>query len=782
MRKIISTLMLLLTVAFLSFGQDIRPIGCTNLQSPSWSVNLVDGSLYIWKNSTLGFTKVLSADLVQTKVDSIAYYRVPYTGAHDNVNLGVYSILAEGQQLPLSNGGCQISSLTDNGNGSVTLGTGDYHLSANVSGKGSHNYTLTGGTFTLTDQSQNYIVADYNSGSPYIHVITDVTIINETTIVPIYSIFRNGTILHIQNWDALGIALANKIHQSIVKTQRYRRESGLAVSEYGTHNLNLAIGRIWTGAVPITLDAIATATDNLFFFRHVAGVWTPSIQTAYNFTQYDNGTNLVDLTANRYAVNWIFRGVESQKHLYIVAGTGDYTEAQATAATLPAIPVAISSHAVLVAKLIVQKNAATALSIQSAFDIQFGLSAIQSHGDLILRDAIDSHPAGAITNTPYSTISAISVQGAINELTDEKEPTLTKGNLTESVTGLQFNNTRQVIGGAADLSISSGYVIPTTTQLDSYKLKSDSILASGYATVHRLNGKEPAFTKNTAFNKNFGTTTGTVLEGRTFGTAANSSITDFAPAFGSVNYIQNQIAVPQSVEAWITGQFRTNNIVYFTSRYTGSFGGTMIANNGSGENLVFAETASGEYTFGNGGIGSAPVHKTIRFNTGTNQVWFEGLTGSGGELLSHSSTGEIIKVTNGSDGQVLKMVSGVPAFANIDGGGSQNITSTTNTNANYNTAPNIILTMTTNITNLTFSNIPDGAQGDILVIENSTGGYGITNIIQSGLTSVYPDPDGDNTGNKPVSANINSAANRKTIISYHRIGSYLNITYGNFAQ
>jgi len=38
---------------------------------------------------------------------------------------------------------------------------------------------------------------------------------------------------------------------------------------------------------------------------------------------------------------------------------------------------------------------------------------------------------------------------------------------------------------------------------------------------------EPAFSKNTGFNKNFGTTTGTVLEGRTFGTAANGSINDF---------------------------------------------------------------------------------------------------------------------------------------------------------------------------------------------------------------------------------------------------------------
>ena len=67
---------------------------------------------------------------------------------------------------------------------------------------------------------------------------------------------------------------------------------------------------------------------------------------------------------------------------------------------------------------------------------------------------------------------------------------------------------------------------------------------------------EPAFTKNTAFNKNFGTTAGTVLEGRTFGTAANSATTDFAPASGSGNYIQNQNASAQSANMWINGNIK----------------------------------------------------------------------------------------------------------------------------------------------------------------------------------------------------------------------------------
>lgn len=71
-----------------------------------------------------------------------------------------------------------------------------------------------------------------------------------------------------------------------------------------------------------------------------------------------------------------------------------------------------------------------------------------------------------------------------------------------------------------------------------------TINAKGLATAGSNVSYEPSFSKNTAFNKNFGTTTGTVLEGRTFGTAANSAVG---------NFIQNQNASAQSANMWING-------------------------------------------------------------------------------------------------------------------------------------------------------------------------------------------------------------------------------------
>lgn len=88
----------------------------------------------------------------------------------------------------------------------------------------------------------------------------------------------------------------------------------------------------------------------------------------------------------------------------------------------------------------------------------------------------------------------------------------------------------------------------TALNIANYKLKSDSTATDGYVRRDRLTSslatKENAFTKNTAFNKNFGTTAGTVLEGRTFGTAAASNTGDF---------VQNQNVSAQTANMWING-------------------------------------------------------------------------------------------------------------------------------------------------------------------------------------------------------------------------------------
>jgi len=279
-------------------------------------------------------------------------------------------------------GACEIPTIVENGDGNITIGAGSFCVYNNIQGSGIiKKYNFAGGILNLTNGVSNYIVGDYNGGVPIVKVITDILLINESTVVPIYSIFRNGIYLHRQNWDALAENLANKIHRSIVKTQKYRRQEGLALSEFGTRNLSLTSGILYVGAVETIVSAIDSTIDNIFEFVKIAGVWTQRIKTQYNNLEYQNGADVATLTSNRYAVNWIFRGIEENKHLYIILGAGDYTQLQAENAVVPEIPINISSHGLLVAKLIVQKSANTATSILGAFERFFSYAPATEHNN-----------------------------------------------------------------------------------------------------------------------------------------------------------------------------------------------------------------------------------------------------------------------------------------------------------------------------------------------------------------------------------------------------------------
>lgn len=304
----------------------------------------------------------------------------------------------------LSAGNLISPTLTDLGTGSITIGNnGLYNLYKDSNGLGViRTFEITGFTNTaLTDGVTNYVVADYNSGTPIIHIITNVSLINETTVIPLYTIYRQGTTLHTIDWDQLGLGLVNKIHNSIINTQRYRLESGLALGEVATRTITVTAGEVWIGANKLTLGAFSSATDTCRFAYHVAGVWTFSTITQYNNTQYDNGTALVALNPNKYAVNFVYRGVEvGSSEAIVVLGGGNYTLLEAQGSLPPAnLPGLITSHNVLVGRIIVEQGTSSAYQIDSIFSTAFALSTSGVHNDL-------SGLQGGTTSEYYHTTAA----------------------------------------------------------------------------------------------------------------------------------------------------------------------------------------------------------------------------------------------------------------------------------------------------------------------------------------------------------------------------------------
>ena len=171
------------------------------------------------------------------------------------------------------------------------------------------------------------------------------------------------------------------------------------------------------------------------------------------------------------------------------------------------------------------------------------------------------------------------------------------------------------------------------------------------------------------------------------------------------------------------------------------------------------------------------------FATDANKLRSRNLIGLTDRLAIIKPNGEINFVANGTDGQIMTIVNNLPMFANPVA--TTNITTQqfTGGNISHNATNGInsLIVLTSNCSIYTLSNVKDGEQGDILVFQNSTGGYGINSIIQSGLTTVYPDINNDDVGDPPNASNINSGANRKSVVSFHRVNNYLLVTYGNYA-
>ena len=287
-----------------------------------------------------------------------------------------------------SAGAYNAPTITDNGDGTLTLGSGDYVFYSDANATlPLIRKTITGQVFTPTNQATSYIVANFNNGSPILQILSDTSTINETTVLPIVTVFRYGTSLDILDWDELGKGLINKITRRLIRTQRFVIEpGGFSLGELSPRAVTITGGTVWYGATETPLSSYSSLANILYLYAHSSGAWVRSTIVQYNNSQYDDGSNVVALGSNRYAVNWVFRSIASDAppdEAFIVLGSGNYTLAQAQASTLPAnLPPQLMSNAMLVGRIIVQNGAASAYEIDSVFSLAFELTATTDHNAL----------------------------------------------------------------------------------------------------------------------------------------------------------------------------------------------------------------------------------------------------------------------------------------------------------------------------------------------------------------------------------------------------------------
>jgi hypothetical protein len=211
------------------------------------------------------------------------------------------------------------------------------------------------------------------------------------------------------------------------------RAQGLMISESGNRHISITAGVIWVELVHrFSIPAFDSSSAGTFtYWYRSTGGWTPvPSQTQINNTNWDDGTGtLNNLTVGHYGVHWVY--VVHDGSVHVVYGQGDYLLSEAEKATPPTeLPVLLSAYAILVGKIIVQKNAASLFSIQSPFTVTFPVSlqegGASSLGDLNDVDLISVTQGDILirnstqwinTNVPLSSILGRYTSGEVRALT-----------------------------------------------------------------------------------------------------------------------------------------------------------------------------------------------------------------------------------------------------------------------------------------------------------------------------------------------------------------------------
>jgi hypothetical protein len=308
----------------------------------------------------------------------------------------------------------------------VNVTTASCNLYNNDSGSDTiKNYFLPAKALAMAATGSSYFIyADYNGGTPIYNITTDRTLTNGITKVIVGTVVRpiyNPSGIEIITHDLFGYALTNKLNTRLIRTNRFGYESGFGLSESGSNKAFIVnSGVAWFGGDRMTTNTVNSATSPCRFFQTVptgssSTGWSSSVVLGYNNTQYDNGAgSLVTFGggAAHWAINYIFKSLaDGDNDVYYVLGRADYTTLAAAAAStipsnLPAILDQSQGLSILVGRILAQKNVVPASQIDSAFNTNFGVSAISTHNNLSGLQGGTSNEYYHLTSAEYTTLQS----------------------------------------------------------------------------------------------------------------------------------------------------------------------------------------------------------------------------------------------------------------------------------------------------------------------------------------------------------------------------------------
>jgi hypothetical protein len=332
---------------------------------------------------------------------------------------------------------------------SVGNNTLNYYTNGNLSSQ-----VVSGGSITLVNSSANYIVADCSS-STFTNLSAE-SLIDYVRYYPYSEVYRGGNFPHVQNAPLLGVGEIEAAHHRTAAANRYARESGLDLITAPANVLAVNDGYVWAVNTRYYINAVVNGVTRVFKCFHSGGVWTStsSTDTTVNNTEYDDGTGLQSLAGNEWVVVYYFRGVEDQDHLYTVY-SDKFASAEAARASgvIGNLPEIITSHAMLIGRVIVeQASAVDTANIESVFTTTFtGSTPIVNHNDLVGLQGGSSTDYYHIKSSEYDAIKEETTYPNVNTVVNAG--TVTAGAYTDlaALGGTDF--TIQEANGASPMEV-----------------------------------------------------------------------------------------------------------------------------------------------------------------------------------------------------------------------------------------------------------------------------------------------------------------------------------------
>jgi hypothetical protein len=349
--------------------------------------------------------------------------------------------------------------ITDNGDGTVNVGGVDVFIYSQDNWDGDYLsfHIPSASNLLLTDLSINYLI--YNYGDPSYSLTTDETIINNSNVVLISKISREGTTLH---WASVDWGAATAVKDNLRNAtdgtsinSKFIKTTGLSLSEGTAATFVATSGKVWYGTSEYDLSD-STSISGVEFYYHVDGSWTKSTETTYNNTQYDDGANLITISDGKYVINWIYRHLdENNKKLAYVLGGGDYAIEEAITSAPPDIPTYLEETSILIGKIIVKKNDAIATQVYPQFDPEFLQNYFSVHNNMFELQGGTSGEYYHLTDFEYDNlIGATEVAGISSTLFSYVASTSGLAN-GAYIAALNSASTGVITGGVLTVSSSS---------------------------------------------------------------------------------------------------------------------------------------------------------------------------------------------------------------------------------------------------------------------------------------------------------------------------------------